>query len=36
MEVITEEFCQNLWGSVDCCWAFIPSEGASGGILSIW
>jgi exonuclease III len=36
MEVISESFCRNLWGSDHCEWAFFPSEGASGGILSIW
>ncbi|PNY16691.1 cysteine-rich receptor-like protein kinase [Trifolium pratense] len=33
---ISEKFCQSLFGSVDCSWAFLPSEGSSGGILSIW
>lgn len=36
MEVITQNFCNNLWGGEDCDWAFLPSEGNSGGILSIW
>jgi hypothetical protein len=36
MEVISESFCHSLWGSDDCDWAFMPSVGASGGILSIW
>jgi hypothetical protein len=36
MEDISEKLCRSLWGSTDCAWAFFPSEGASGGILSIW
>ncbi|MCH86377.1 putative transposon TX1 protein, partial [Trifolium medium] len=36
MEDISEKFFQSLFGSVDCSWAFLPSEGSSGGILSIW
>jgi len=36
MEVINTRLCQRFWGSVDCDWAFLPSEGNSGGILSIW
>ncbi|KAK2449253.1 DNA-(apurinic or apyrimidinic site) endonuclease [Trifolium repens] len=35
MESISENFCYSLWGSSDCNWAFHPSEGASGGILSL-
>ncbi|MCH79404.1 LINE-1 reverse transcriptase like [Trifolium medium] len=36
MESISDSLCYNLWGSHDCDWAFLPSEGNSGGILSIW
>jgi exonuclease III len=36
MEEITESFCFSLWGSDDCDWAYQPSTGRSGGILSIW
>jgi len=36
MEVITQSFCNNLWGGEECAWAFLPSVGNSGGILSIW
>jgi exonuclease III len=36
LESISEKLCHNLWGSIDCDWAFYPSNGASGGILSIW
>ena len=36
LEVITNSLCHNLWGSDDCEWAFLPSIGNSGGILSIW
>jgi hypothetical protein len=36
MEAISDSFVNNLWGSCDCDWAFLPAEGNSGGILSIW
>jgi exonuclease III len=36
LEVVSAKICYSLWSSEDCNWAFIPSEGASGGILSIW
>lgn len=36
MEDFTSSFCYNLWGSDDCQWVFRPSEGNSGGLLSIW
>ncbi|MCI24695.1 cytochrome P450, partial [Trifolium medium] len=36
LEVISESLCYSLWGSSDCDWVFLPSEGRSGGILSIW
>ncbi|MCH79914.1 RNA-directed DNA polymerase (Reverse transcriptase), partial [Trifolium medium] len=36
MEIISEVFVHNLWGNSDCCWAFSPCVGSSGGILSIW
>ncbi|KAK2369528.1 hypothetical protein QL285_082657 [Trifolium repens] len=36
MEEITEAFCYSLWGGPNCDWAYLPSEGNSGGILSIW
>jgi hypothetical protein len=36
LEVVSAKLCYSLWGSEDCNWAFVPSEGASGGILSIW
>ncbi|MCH87331.1 endonuclease/exonuclease/phosphatase family protein [Trifolium medium] len=36
LEVISESLCHSLWGSNDCQWVFLPSEGRSGGILSIW
>jgi hypothetical protein len=34
--VITPEVCYSIWGSQDCQWAFLPSDGNSGGILSLW
>jgi hypothetical protein len=36
LEVISDSLCYNIWGSDDCNWAFLPSIGNSGGILSIW
>jgi exonuclease III len=36
LEVITRSLCANLCGNEDFEWAFLPSEGNSGGILSIW
>jgi hypothetical protein len=36
LEVITPALCYSLWGSEDCDWAFLPSVGNSGGILSLW
>jgi hypothetical protein len=36
LEVLPESLCYSLWGSMDCDWVFTPSEGRSGGILSIW
>ncbi|MCI37332.1 endonuclease/exonuclease/phosphatase family protein, partial [Trifolium medium] len=36
MEVISEAVCYSVWGGSDCDWAFLPAEGNSGGILSIW
>ena len=36
LEVVTESLCRGLWGGEDCDWAFLPSIGNSGGIISIW
>jgi exonuclease III len=36
LEEISEAMCFGLWGSNDCEWVHLPSEGRSGGILSIW
>jgi hypothetical protein len=36
LEAISDALCYSLWGGEDCCWDFLPSEGSSGGILSIW
>ena len=32
---VPKELCYSLWGSHDVQWSFIPSEGASGGILCL-
>lgn len=29
-------FCESLWGDQDVNWANVPSEGNSGGIISLW
>jgi len=36
LEEITPTICYSLWGGEDCDWAYRPSEGNSGGILSLW
>jgi hypothetical protein len=36
LELVTAAICFSIWGGEDCCWAFHPSNGSSGGILSIW
>lgn len=29
MEVISQDFCYNLWGGEDCDWTYLPSVGNS-------
>jgi exonuclease III len=36
LEVVTDSLCFDIWGSDDCNWLSLPSEGNSGGLLSIW
>ncbi|MCH84952.1 LINE-1 reverse transcriptase like, partial [Trifolium medium] len=36
LEEVSDALCYNIWGGEDCSWAFYPSVGNSGGILSIW
>jgi hypothetical protein len=36
LEIIPDSLCLSIWGDDDCCWAYLPSMGNSGGILSIW
>jgi hypothetical protein len=36
MEVIYQNTCHAVWGGEDRDWAFLPSVGNSGGIISIW
>jgi exonuclease III len=36
MEVIEQSIITWMWGSSDCDFAFKPSEGRSGGLLTIW
>nr|KYP70042.1 hypothetical protein KK1_009250 [Cajanus cajan] len=35
-ESVDKKLCASLWGADDFEWAFYPSEGRSGGIVSIW
>lgn len=35
LEAVSNSLRHKLWGSDDCDWAFLPSVGNSGGILSI-
>ncbi|CAL0333597.1 unnamed protein product [Lupinus luteus] len=36
MDCVNSKLCHSLWGGEEIDWAFVPAEGASGGILSIW
>jgi len=36
LENVSPALSYKLWGSQNCNWAFLPSEGNSGGILSLW
>jgi hypothetical protein len=36
LETVADSLCYSIWGDEDCSWAFLPSTGSSGGILSIW
>jgi exonuclease III len=36
MELISEAWCHNIWGSDDCQWVHFPAVGNNGGFLSIW
>ncbi|KAK2413305.1 hypothetical protein QL285_036031 [Trifolium repens] len=36
MESFSEGLCCSLWGDRNCDWAFVPSIGNSGGLLSLW
>ncbi|MCH80359.1 endonuclease/exonuclease/phosphatase family protein, partial [Trifolium medium] len=36
LEEVSDALCYSIWGGEDCSWAFYPSAGNSGGILSIW
>jgi hypothetical protein len=35
LESTSDSLCFSIWGGQDCQWAFLPSSGNSGGILSI-
>jgi hypothetical protein len=36
LQEVSASLCYSIWGGEDCGWAFNPSIGNSGGILSIW
>ncbi|MCH96512.1 endonuclease/exonuclease/phosphatase family protein [Trifolium medium] len=36
LELVSDSLCFSLWGGEDCSWVFTPSQGRSGGVLSIW
>nr|KYP40532.1 hypothetical protein KK1_038131 [Cajanus cajan] len=36
LEMCNREFCAHLWGSTEFEWFASPSQGRSGGLLSIW
>jgi hypothetical protein len=36
VEDVSDSLCFGLWGGEDCQWVSFPSQGNSGGILSIW
>jgi hypothetical protein len=36
LEEVSDSLCFGLWGSDDCQWISSPSQGNSGGLLSIW
>jgi hypothetical protein len=36
MELVSDALCYAIWGGENCQWAYLPSSGNSGGILSIW
>jgi exonuclease III len=36
LQSVCDSLPRSLWGNEDCDWAFLPADGNSGGILSIW
>jgi exonuclease III len=36
LQVVDDSLPRSLWGNEDCEWAYLPAEGNSGGILSVW
>lgn len=36
MEHMERSLCDKLWGSENCGWVFFPTNGNSGGMLSLW
>jgi hypothetical protein len=36
LEIVYDVLCFSIWGYDDCSWAYLPSVGNSGEILSIW
>ncbi|KAK7282873.1 hypothetical protein RIF29_11967 [Crotalaria pallida] len=36
LEAVDRRCCEMLWGAINFEWAFKPSEGRSGGLISLW
>lgn len=36
LRAVNRELIRQLWGNRQCSWVHLPSEGASGGFLTIW
>ncbi|KAL8515484.1 hypothetical protein ACS0TY_014242 [Phlomoides rotata] len=35
-EVVNKEFCQSFWPDKDFGWVYSGSNGASGGLITLW
>lgn len=35
-EIVTDSLIRSLWGNSGCSYLYVPSEGASGGIIMMW
>lgn len=36
LDQVDRVLCESLWGDKNVNWAWVPSEGRSGGIISLW